>query len=216
MKWLDDKLEHSEFITAEDFYNHFGFNNVVGVSHAGLNAIAGPIYVAAVIISPFKLIDGLDKKSYSEKEIDRLATTIWNNAVYVRTGVISNLDINSRGKLEALQFGLIESLLPFSQYNPVSCIIIDTIKMEPIRYQFEGIPIIVRKKISDKIDCLSAASLIAKQAHIAFMKNISLVYPDYKWESNYGYGTKEHNKTIKELGWTLFHRMPSKLKKESS
>lgn len=38
------------------------------------------------------------------------------------------------------------------------------------------------------------------------MKNLSLQYPEYKWEKNKGYPTKEHFGLVRKYGITPFHR----------
>jgi ribonuclease HII len=208
MKWLEDKLQTEEFITTQDFYDSFNFRNVVGVSASGLKALAGPIYVVAVILSPTQPIEKLDKvKTLSDKEIDRLTYLVWERAAYVRVGVISNLDIINRGKNEGIQVALTEALLPFSKYNPVSCIILDTIKMEPMRSQFVGIPILSYPKITNRIECVSAAAIVAKQVRDAFMGRIHKDYPEYGWDNNSGFATKEHADAIKEHGVSIYHRL---------
>ena len=43
-----------------------------------------------------------------------------------------------------------------------------------------------------------------------FMKNLHNSYPEYKWERNMGYGTKDHRMAIDKLGPTQEHRMSFK------
>lgn len=209
MKWLDTKLKEQEIITSSDFYNDFGFTTVVGVGQAGMNALAGPIYVASVMLKVDHNLDltKLKAKSLSERRIDKLATIIWDTAAYVRLGVISNLDIITRGKKSALQTALLESLVGISTFNPASCIIIDTIEMVP-KQQFEGIPIITHQKISNRIDSVSAATIVAKQAQTAFMKIVHREFPFYGWDKNLGYSTKKHRQAIADYGWSYYHRIP--------
>ena len=38
------------------------------------------------------------------------------------------------------------------------------------------------------------------------MKKMSIKFKNYKWESNAGYGTKDHIQAIKKHGVTEFHR----------
>ena len=38
------------------------------------------------------------------------------------------------------------------------------------------------------------------------MKNLHQEFPTYKWESNKGYGSKEHIEKIKSFGITEHHR----------
>ena len=53
---------------------------------------------------------------------------------------------------------------------------------------------------------IAAASIIAKVERDRIMKNLSLQYPEYKWEKNKGYPTKEHFELVRKYGITPFHR----------
>ena len=53
---------------------------------------------------------------------------------------------------------------------------------------------------------IAAASLIAKTSRDQIMQDLSLVYPDYGWASNMGYGTKAHQAGLDQFGLTPHHR----------
>ena len=57
-----------------------------------------------------------------------------------------------------------------------------------------------------KIPCISAASIIAKVNRDKFIKKLSKKFKNYKWDKNFGYGTKEHLKALKKFGITKHHR----------
>jgi len=61
-------------------------------------------------------------------------------------------------------------------------------------------------KGDDTYVSIAAASIIAKVARDEHMKTIAVEYPGYGWETNMGYGTKEHMDAIKRLGITPYHR----------
>ena len=61
-------------------------------------------------------------------------------------------------------------------------------------------------KGDQKIPSISAASIIAKVARDKMITNLGKKFKGYKWEQNYGYGTKQHLKAIKSLGITNQHR----------
>ena len=58
----------------------------------------------------------------------------------------------------------------------------------------------------DKYTSIAAASIIGKVARDEHIKELALEYPGYGWETNMGYGTKEHMEAIKHLGLTPYHR----------
>ncbi|QEK37997.1 ribonuclease HII [Candidatus Cytomitobacter indipagum] len=53
---------------------------------------------------------------------------------------------------------------------------------------------------------ISYASIIAKESRDFYMKQLGQFYCKYSWESNVGYGTKNHIDAINEFGITKFHR----------
>jgi ribonuclease HII len=53
---------------------------------------------------------------------------------------------------------------------------------------------------------IAAASIIAKEQRDALMIEKSRTYPEYRFEKNKGYGTKEHIEAILSNGDSSFHR----------
>ena len=67
-------------------------------------------------------------------------------------------------------------------------------------------------KGDSKSASIAAASILAKVTRDRYMENLDKMYPQYGWEHNAGYLTKEHLNAIDKYGLTEFHR-PSFLKK---
>jgi len=61
-------------------------------------------------------------------------------------------------------------------------------------------------KGDQKIPSISAASIIAKVSRDKFITKLSKEFNDYGWDTNSGYGTKQHLKAIKKFGITKYHR----------
>lgn len=53
---------------------------------------------------------------------------------------------------------------------------------------------------------IAAASIVAKVERDKEMHRLALLYPGYGWEKNAGYGTKQHQVALDELGITPHHR----------
>ena len=61
-------------------------------------------------------------------------------------------------------------------------------------------------KGDEKITSIAAASIVAKVSRDLFMINLSKKHPKYKWNKNFGYGTKDHINGLKKYGITIHHR----------
>ena len=53
---------------------------------------------------------------------------------------------------------------------------------------------------------IASASILAKVTRDRLMTEMAHLYPQYGWERNAGYGTKEHVEAIEKYGITPFHR----------
>lgn len=53
---------------------------------------------------------------------------------------------------------------------------------------------------------IAAASILAKTYRDNYMLKLNKKHPEYGWDKNKGYGTKEHVEAIKNYGYTQFHR----------
>jgi len=53
---------------------------------------------------------------------------------------------------------------------------------------------------------IAAASVLAKTARDEYMEQLHLEFPEYLWNKNKGYPTKDHRKAIIEFGDTIHHR----------
>jgi ribonuclease HII len=63
-----------------------------------------------------------------------------------------------------------------------------------------------------KFTSIAAASVLAKTYRDDYMRKLAAEYPEYGWERNMGYPTKEHVDAIIRLGYTPHHRKSFHLK----
>lgn len=62
-------------------------------------------------------------------------------------------------------------------------------------------------KGDDKEACISAASIVAKEARDAWMQQMHKLYPQYGFSEHMGYGTPKHMAALQELGPCRIHRI---------
>lgn len=176
------------------------FSRIAGVDEVGRGCLAGPVVAAAVILDPNRPIKGLrDSKKLSAKKRDELAEEIkekalaWSVAA-MGTEVIDKINI-LQATLEAMK-AAVEKLPVEPDFVQV-----DGNKLPKWKWLSEAVV-----KGDDKVEWISAASIIAKTTRDAYMCKIAELYPQYGFEHHVGYGTAEHIKALKAYGPTPIHR----------
>ncbi len=173
---------------------------IAGVDEVGRGSLIGPVYAAAVILNKsvdLKIIK--DSKSISREKREFLFNYIKNNSIWA-IGKASRNEIDRMNILNA-------SLLAMKRA-------IKNLKIKPSIVLVDGnkLPVINNYKLKSiikgdqKIPSISAASIIAKVTRDNAIINLGKKFKGYNWNKNFGYGTKQHLKAIKNLGITIHHR----------
>lgn len=176
------------------------FSRIAGVDEVGRGCLAGPVVAAAVILDPNRPIKGLrDSKKLSAKKRDELAEEIKEKALAWSVAamgpeVIDKINI-LQATLEAMK-AAVEKLPAEPDFVQV-----DGNKLPKWKWLSEAVV-----KGDDKVEWISAASIIAKTTRDAYMCKIAKLYPQYGFEHHVGYGTAEHIKALKDYGPTPIHR----------
>jgi ribonuclease HII len=172
---------------------------VIGVDEAGRGPLAGPVVAAAIILDETASNLGInDSKKLSEKRRLTIFEHLTSNYDYSVSIVDAN-EIDEINILQATFKAMRECISKLDQHKPP--IIIDG-NFSPIRDP-RAIPII---KGDSKSLTIAAASIIAKVVRDNIMLNLDHQYPQYLWQKNKGYGTKEHIDLIRKYGPTSYHR----------
>ena len=58
---------------------------------------------------------------------------------------------------------------------------------------------------------IAASSIVAKVTRDRLMVELAKEFPQYLWQKNSGYGTKEHLEAIKTYGYSPYHRKSFKV-----
>ncbi len=177
-----------------------------GCDEVGRGCIAGPVVAAAVILPPdYKNKSIIDSKKLSHKKRKEVGQEIIDNATSWSISEVSNNKIDEINILNASILAMHRSLDKL-KVRP-EFIIVDGNKFKPYRKITHECII----KGDNKFQNIAAASILAKNYRDDLMKNLSIKYDMYSWESNFGYPTKKHRDSIKKYGTTKYHRKSFKL-----
>lgn len=173
---------------------------IVGIDEVGRGPLAGPVTAAAVIIRNHEpLLKVNDSKTLSAKKRDALYDLIWQNA-YVAIGHASVAEIDRINILQATFLAMCRAVekLPIKPDYAV----IDGNKIPPKL----TIPAEWVIKGDAKVLSVAAASIVAKVTRDRIMAKLAHDHPHFGWESNAGYGSKQHLEALKTHGATPYHR----------
>jgi ribonuclease HII len=176
-----------------------GAKLVAGVDEVGRGCLFGPVVAAAVILDPAYRIRGLrDSKLLDQRTREKLAPRICENSLAwalaaVDVAVIDQINIYRASK-QAM-----EEAVGKLTVRP-DHVLVDAMGLD---CECTQTPIIHGDALSASI---AAASIVAKVARDAMMREFDAVYPGYGLASNKGYSAPKHLKALREKGPTPLHR----------
>lgn len=178
-----------------------------GCDEAGRGPLAGPVYAAAVILPEgfsHPLLN--DSKQMTEKQRDMLRPIIEKEAVSWAVVSLSAEEIDELNILWASVTGMQRAVRKLSP-RP-DWLLVDGNRFRP----FDGFGYTTVVHGDATYASIAAASVLAKTHRDEFMRKIALEYPEYGWDRNMGYPTREHVEAIKKFGFTPYHRKSFHLK----
>ena len=178
-----------------------------GCDEAGRGPLAGPVFAAAVIL-PKDFYHPLlnDSKKMTEKARETLRPIIEREALAWAVEEVSAEEIDTINILNASIAGMQRAVRRLS-IKP-EFLLIDGNRFKP----FDGHRYQCIVKGDGKFASIAAASVLAKTYRDEYMRKLAEQYPQYGWERNMGYPTKEHIAAIIEHGYTPHHRKSFHLK----
>ena len=182
--------------------DYIDYEYVGGVDEVGRGPLAGPV-VAAVVILP-KDCDILyinDSKQLSEKKREELYDIIVEKAVDFGVGIVGWEEIDELNILQATYKAMRIAISHLQ--NPPQVLLNDAVTIPGVDENIIQVPII---KGDAKSVSIAAASIVAKVTRDRMMLEYAKEYPEYGFEKNKGYGSKEHIEAIKKVGPCKIHR----------
>lgn len=173
-----------------------------GCDEAGRGPLAGPVFAAAVIL-PANFHHPLlnDSKQMSEKARDILREVIERDAVAWAVEEVSAAEIDKLNILNASITGMQRAVRRLS-VKP-EFLLIDGNRFKP----FDDYKYATVVHGDATYASIAAASVLAKTWRDEYMRRIASEFPQYGWDRNMGYPTKEHIEAIRTYGYTPHHRM---------
>ena len=172
-----------------------------GVDEVGRGPLAGAVFAAAVVLNPFRSIEGIDdSKVLSAKRRAELDLVIREEAVDFAIG---KADVEEIDRINILQ----ASMLAMQRAVKGLKVPLDFVLVDGNRTPELSCPSDYLIKGDSKFDAIKAASIIAKVARDTEMIELDQVYPNYGLASHKGYATRFHLQALKKLGPSPIHRM---------
>jgi len=208
---------HTLFDHERHLYSE-GYLQVIGVDEVGRGPLAGPVVAAAATLKnptkhPFmsgsaseynRMWDTIkDSKKLSEGKRDSLRAFI-NEHYIVGVGMCTASEIDQINILQASFLAMKRAInqMGDSIATTNQIVLVDGNKTLP-EYQGRQTAII---KGDDRVQCIAAASIVAKVTRDAMMTIYDEKYPEYGFAQHKGYGTKAHKEALEKHGITKIHR----------
>lgn len=173
-----------------------------GCDEAGRGCLAGSVFAAAVILPPdfhHPLLN--DSKQMTARNRDTLRSVIEREAVAWAVAEITAARIDEINILNASFEGMNTAVLQLSTAPQFLAI-------DGNRFRTSlDIPYACIVKGDGKYADIAAASVLAKTHRDEYMMRLHEEYPQYGWDRNKGYPTREHRLAIRQYGLTPYHRL---------
>ncbi len=181
---------------------------ILGCDEVGYGCLAGPLVVVGVRAPKDWSLAGLnDSKKLSAKKRetmrDQLSKLIESGTIAWHLAERSNATIDKEGVAVSLKSAYVECF--HALYQDDCLIISDGI------LKFDNLGVDAYDKVSvikadAKYPAVMAASILAKTYRDGKMKILHELHPMYGWDSNVGYGSKDHLAAIEKYGPCPLHR----------
>ena len=179
---------------------------IIGSDEVGRGSFAGPICAASVKINYnhlYLLGNVKDSKKLSAKKRNEIFEVVENNNIEYSFKEASNEYIDKFGIKVANEKVLHDSISKLHTGKEI--VYVDHFKIN----NFNAVSIV---RGEDNCRAIALASIVAKVLRDNLMIKYAKEFPQYHFEKNKGYGTKDHRQAISKHGLTEIHRKSFSLK----
>tara|TARA_R110001583_G_scaffold561_10_gene5028 strand:+ start:949 stop:1581 length:633 start_codon:yes stop_codon:yes gene_type:complete len=182
---------------------------IAGVDEVGRGPLVGDVVTAAVILDPDNPIEGLkDSKKLSEKKRALLSKEIKEKATAWSIGRASPEEIDTLNILHATMLAMQRAVQGLT-VTP-DFVLVDGNRTPTFTSEQGCIDSLAVVKGDDRVNEISAASIIAKVARDTEMIALDKLHPEYGFAKHKGYPTKLHLEKIIEHGVLACYRQSFK------
>lgn len=180
----------------------------IGADEVGYGCLAGPLAVCGVRAPKGWSLDGLnDSKKLSEKKRNimrvKLNKLIENDEISFHIALRTNDHIDKYGVAVSLKDAYIEV---FKELHSQDSLIISDGILKFDNLGVDDYDIMSLIKADTLVPTVMAASILAKTYRDDLMKTFHKVHPNYGWDHNVGYGSRDHLEAIAKYGPCALHR----------
>lgn len=193
--------EHQKRLNHEIAAYEAGYQVIAGLDEVGRGPLAGPVVVAAVVLPrdcQNLLVGVTDSKQLSHAKRLEFARQIREVALDLKIVDIPPAIIDRDNIYQATRQGMkaaVEALNVKPDY-----LLLDAINIDSDLSQESLV------KGDQRSLSIAAASIVAKVYRDELMVQYGKTYPEFGFERNMGYGTKEHLDALDRVGYTPIHR----------
>ena len=173
-----------------------------GCDEAGRGCLAGSVFAAGVMLPPdfhHPLLN--DSKQMTERARNILREVIEREAVAWAVAEVTAARIDEINILKASIEGM--NIAAANLKVAAEFLAIDGNRF----ISHTGLPYKCIVKGDGKYADIAAASVLAKTHRDEYMLRLHNEFPNYGWDRNKGYPTREHRLAIREYGLTPYHRL---------
>ncbi|MBL8521912.1 MAG: ribonuclease HII [Betaproteobacteria bacterium] len=177
-----------------------GARLLCGTDEAGRGCLAGDVFAAAVILDAARPIAGLaDSKVLSERKRNALEGDIRARAL---AWAVARASVEEIDRLNILQ----ASLLAMRRAIAALGVVPHEVLVDGLHVPDCGLPSQAIVDGDQLVAEISAASILAKTARDAYMREEAARHPRYGFDAHKGYGTPAHLDALARFGPCGLHR----------
>lgn len=194
---------YREFLSMQVYENDLRNNGkkiIAGIDEVGRGPLAGPVFASAVVLGDgFYCLGINDSKKLSAKKREEFFYKILDTAEFIGVGYCTPNEIDEINIYNASKLAMKRALDNLG-VDP------DHLLVDALELSYKEISETSIIKGDSKSISIAAASIVAKVIRDKYMASVAEEFPQYGFERNAGYGTKDHVEAINRHGITEYHR----------